>query len=456
LPAGLVIVVCLLIPALLAYTMAVGNPFVAMALLCGMAAAILILARPFVGLVLFVTMVYVRPEDLYPPLQGMQLTLLIAVVTLVGAWIELHLKRDRIVRSPLNGLLIGFLAMAVISTVSGGSPTEAASDVGKLVILALLIHNLVRTPDRYRIFTTVVVALTTYVATRGIYLFMTDSTFCQEGDVRRAQGQGVFGNPNDLAAVIVPGFAFALVAIKQSPGWKRALFLLTLIPMTWIMLLTNSRGGLLGLMVVLIATFVFGDKNKVRALVLTGVACVLVLTLASGRMKNFDNKEASANSRFSFWANAVTVLGTHPATGVGYNRFDHYNGGMAAHNTLVTCFVELGVVGYYFWIGCLYYCFRRRTVGESSQPPDEAAAASLFGARVALIGYLVSAFFGNYTYSPISYVILSLPIVQQMVFRGNGVLFPLNPKERFRDFVVITAVSLGSIVFIRFFAQALM
>src|SRR5207248_5381572 len=124
-------------------------------------------------------------------------------------------------------------------------------------------------------------------------------------------------------------------------------------------------GGLLGLMVIIIGSLLALSKNRVKAALIAGLVCLAVLTFSGGRIKNYDNKEASANARFEIWDEGLVMFASRPLTGIGYNQFPNRSqSGFNAHNTLVVCFVELGLLGYFFWIGCFYYCFRRRARGD--------------------------------------------------------------------------------------------
>ena len=63
------------------------------------------------------------------------------------------------------------------------------------------------------------------------------------------------------------------------------------------------------------------------------------------------------------WGLGIQMLKQNPLFGFGYQRWPDFSGGMAAHNSLVNCFGELGLVGYACWFTlCLI-------VVKSAAPP---------------------------------------------------------------------------------------
>jgi hypothetical protein len=58
--------------------------------------------------------------------------------------------------------------------------------------------------------------------------------------------------------------------------------------------------------------------------------------------------------RISLWGEALDVFRTHPIVGVGMNRFGEYSdNGLTAHNSYVLCLAEIGIIGYFCWMGTI-------------------------------------------------------------------------------------------------------
>lgn len=460
-PVALIVGAAVLIPVLLAYGLAVYNELQVVGVVLALLGLTVILARPFVGLIFFVALLYIRPEESIKALAGMHFTLVIALVTLLGMWVQLFLNREQAVSTPLNGLIIAFGVLATLSSVTGGDITTAATDFARLIVLVLLVLNLVRTPDRYKALVTAMLVFTGYLAAYSVYLFQTGAIVMDEG-VMRSKGTGIFSDPNDLAATFAAGLALCLSRVIQTRSGARVCYVLIAVLLVYAIILTYSRGGLLAFLAVLGGFCFIFVRRKSVAIMMAVAAALLVLVLSPGRMTNFDSQEASANSRFVFWDNGVRQLMAHPLTGVGYNNFPDVNGGFVAHNSFVQCFAELGFPAYFCWMGCIYFCFRRRSPAADGEATSGGGGASqegisrdLLGARLALIGYLTACFWITRTYSPVMYLLFTLPFCQQVAESGLSSPFPRTPQERLRDWGRIALLSLGSILFIFLLSQRL-
>ena len=472
LPLPLILACATVIPAALAYALATTNETRVLAVIFAALGALVIIARPFWGLLFFVALLYTRPEEMIPALQGMRLPLLISVVTLVSLVFQKLLAREPLTRSPLNAMMTGFGLSVILSAASQGNFSVAILDISRLVILVLLISNLVTSPQRYRALVTALLLFTGYLAAYSIYLFHSGATTHREG-IEQAKATGIFSDPNDLAATFVAGLALVLTRVRRAPTLlPRLLYGLVAVVILVAIILANSRGGMLALLA-LLGGFVFvNTRRKALATIIAVVLGLGVVTFGAGRMTNFDSKEASANSRFWFWANGVQQLQHKPLLGVGYNGFPDVNHGMTAHNSFVLCFAETGLVGYFFWMGCIYYCYRwrgpRPSGGTAPTDTDVATRDATFeaqGAQFALMAYLVAAFWISRTYTPVLYLLFSLPIVQRIAFapalaaaaKPKPVTpVPSDPKGNIAaDWLHIALLCLGSILFIYLLAMRL-
>jgi O-antigen ligase len=451
------------IPLLVA-SMASGNTdnraVAAIAVVAGIGAAI---AEPFIGLLLFIGLLYVRPEEVVNDLEGMRLALMVSLITF-GALIFHNLIRRRpFVRSPLNGMILGFGAMAVLSAVGPGTAHDAFQDISRLVILVFVVINLVRTPARYRAVVITLLTFTCYLAIYSIYLFYAGMVIHQEGVVR-SLATGIFADPNDLAATIVAGLALTLIRFRSSHGLiARIVYLAMAAVMVWAIMLTNSRGGMLALIAVLGGFSLHYTRRKTLGMVIGVVAAAVLLAFGPSRMSSFQDEE-SANNRFWAWDNGFDMVRSHPLLGVGYGGFPDLNGGMTAHNSFVLCYAELGLPGYFFWMGGIYLAYRRsrweRGEGQADADGQEgqkgeavggAARAELLtdlqGARLALSGFLVACFWLSRTYVPVLYLLIALPVVAPLA--AGATSERRTPQEVNRDTAIIAALCLFSILIIR-------
>jgi len=114
--------------------------------------------------------------------------------------------------------------------------------------------------------------------------------------------------------------------------------------------------------------------------------------------QTFENDYAAV-SRFDIWRASVDILSDHPL-GVGLGNFTHVIGqydiryaNRSPHNTLILCFVELGIVGGLLFLVLLAESFRLifRCYRISSQSKEDVKSKLLvYGMLVSLVSYFVS------------------------------------------------------------------
>ena len=181
---------------------------------------------------------------------------------------------------------------------------------------------------------------------------------------------GGIGDPNDLAALLIPALAFALfMAVTRKRMTARWLLLAAAFVCALALFRTESRGGIVGLGVMLAASLALAGPVRSRAVALafsiTGVALVYFTLLAPasalGRLTSFT--AGGGSGRTDIWAVALEITGNHPIAGVGAGNFQVVEPGYAfanlnlpradlivntpevVHNMYLHVLVELGVIG---------------------------------------------------------------------------------------------------------------
>jgi len=439
----------LAVPLVLAYSFGTTSEYQVVAVVLGLLGAMLVLSQPFWGMIFFVGLLYCRPEETWPMLAGMRFTLMVAILALCGFYFRAALNREPLTRTPSVWMLVGFITWVAISIGGRGTASDAMEEVGKLVMIVFLAVNLVRSQKEYRLYSTSIIVFTLYLAIRVWHIYATGGALKQldpDGEIIRGTATGLFSDPNDLAATFIAGLALTFVRIRVYGGWRRWVYAGVAGVLLYAIHLTQSRGGMLAFLVVVAGLMLLQFGKNAKAIVAAGIAGFLLLNLVGGRMTNFESTEESANQRFWYWDNAIVQLMENPINGCGYRMFTDLNGGMTAHNTFALCFAELGLPGYFFWMGFIYFCFNSRRAkalqsseGESGgeggsggegKPakldPDE---AEIFGAKLAGAAYLMACFWISRTYVPVTYIILSVPLVAQLVaLRAEAAGAALQPS----------------------------
>src|SRR5205814_1747355 len=138
---------CVALPAILTYGFATSAEQQVIAILSALIAVVVLLVQPFWGLMFFLTLMFTRPEDLFPAIRGMRLILWLALLTMAGAWFQLFVNRQRLSRHPMLIMMVGFTAMGVLGGALTGNLEKGITDFGRLFIFVALAMNLVRNPD---------------------------------------------------------------------------------------------------------------------------------------------------------------------------------------------------------------------------------------------------------------------------------------------------------------------
>ncbi|MBV8306376.1 MAG: O-antigen ligase family protein, partial [Gammaproteobacteria bacterium] len=240
---------------------------------------------------------------------------------------------------------------------------------------------------------------------------------------------GIYSNPNDLAAItlLVLGLALSIATVKtQNRRVRQAA--IAFVPMTvLIILLTQSRGTFLGLLVGFGPTILSRVRKRPTVagpvLVVVVLAAVLVPATAWHRFEDITkvtssetigeaDKYGSAQQRFEILKNAWHIVEDHPLLGVGIGCYNEANaiyspslGKRDAHNTYVLLAAEMGFPGLLLWLGLVWSVLaevrRRWRVLEA-----DVGVIQILWLQRAIVGCLVAAFFASYFAITLLYLLL--------------------------------------------------
>jgi hypothetical protein len=273
----------------------------------------------------------------------------------------------------------------------------------------------------------------------------------------RVRSMGFLTDPNDFGQAVVMALPLLLGGFVVAKKMRSIILIgIPAAAMVYAIYLTHSRGALLGFA----ALFFFGIKKRFGGIKTALILVALVFAssaaaqLAGGR--EFSADEESAGGRIDAWSEGLRMLFTHPVWGVGYGNFTdfHY---YTAHNAFVLCFSELGLVGYFFWMGILVIAFKglNQMMLVSVESSDQYRWASVL--RTSMLGFLVCAFFLSRTYVPNLYILLALCVCADMrafnpdeprVLRGvkwarTAALFSIG--SIFAIFIIVILKNMGAL-----------
>jgi hypothetical protein len=225
----------------------------------------------------------------------------------------------------------------------------------------------------------------------------------------RIHSWGFLSDPNDFSQAIVMTLPMLMGAwLRREPLRNLVRIWAPCALLVYASYLTHSRGATLGLGVVIL----FGlmrRLGRIRAGILLGLFAVAIVVAGFTGGRSFSSGEASAGGRIAAWSEGLTMLGSHPLFGVGYGDFtEHFN--YTAHNSFVLCFAELGLLGYFLWVGLIVLVYREMGQAATLAPIDSPERRWAILLRLSMLGFLTCALFLSRTYQPTLYILLGLCI----------------------------------------------
>jgi hypothetical protein len=430
----------------------------------------------FLLLLVYLVLTYIRLPELEPDLARWRIMLWLGTMGLAVSVVPALLRRQ-VLRTPQLYWMLGFLASLALSrAVQGwlGGAWRAIADFGSVAAAFFLILFNVTTLKRLRVLVGVLVLLSLAIAAQGILAYhaghMADRLILSrplepagafEADdpaagrplLSRIRAMGVLADPNDLAQALIAVLPFLALAWRSG----RPLYSLLVVGLPaglllYAIYLTRSRGAVVGLGVTVLLA-VGHRAGLLKAAPLAAVAIVALVTAGITGGRPLSLLEASAAGRWEAWSAGLAMLKQNPLFGVGFHAFTDYHE-RASHNSFVNCFAELGLVGYFFWLGLLYITLRELFTlvrqgrdGEGASAFHRWAVATL----VAIAAYLACGWFLSRTYTITLYLLVALAAVVLQRAREHGVFAP--PLAWPRMLASVAALQAASVAVVYLWAR---
>lgn len=362
-------------------------------------------------------------------------------VSIALALIAIPFQRERF-RCP--SLLISFVLLLAWCVV-GWSQTIFPVTVGnelisfaKVGLVLLVAGNALTSPGRLRFFIIFWLACYALYPVRGALANYFIYGYTAWG---RALWNFIYANANDLAVLTLLQLALcAGVLANERQKWIRLAALAGVPILTLLIVLTQSRGGILGLVTFGLLA-VLGHRRRLRAIGLAAVLVVGIIMVAppgvwerlGGMTKLTDtsqlakaDREGSAIERFQIWQTALQIIGDHQLFGVGWGAYALANdmyaprtgehirrlGARDTHSTYLNVIAEAGVPGF-----CLFMILIAAPLISAERTRRRCArvfphaAQQLYLMEAGMAGYLVTALFGSFAHVTFFYLYLTLVFV---------------------------------------------
>lgn len=291
------------------------------------------------------------------------------------------------------------------------------TEFAKLIVIMLLAYKLVDTPKAFN------AVVWGYIIGAFYIGYLATITGRNSGD--RVEGIGMIDSPdaNGVAAALVPAAVLLMYFAWQGGKYSRLFAVLMGAVIANGIVLINSRGSFLGVVVSLAIFLMFmifsryqkpGQKGAAVLMIVLGLSGALYVTDEAfwNRMSTLQQTEedsrASGASRMVFWWRTFDMLEQRPwGLGVyGYNRLapvfmsDEERGGVlyrSVHSSWFQGLSEVGYQGFAIFLIMLWGLLRlsRRAKKYVIEQMNYAAYFKILALECALIGYLVAATFIN-------------------------------------------------------------
>jgi putative inorganic carbon (HCO3(-)) transporter len=412
------------------------------------------------GLAAFTVLIFL---ERIPSISGSGLTVTKAAGGVLGlAWLLALLKRNSDL--PLLTRRHGVLAYAVLvllcwtlASMLWAADADTARTTGVRfalgVLLIFVVFSAVREPRhlRWSVYAFVAGAvLSAFVGLAGI-------TQADRADIY-ASGRlsGGISDPNELAAILLPALALVLfMLVIENRVLVRLLLVGAAVVCALALFRTESRGGLVGLAVMLAAGISLAGPVRARATIValatSGFALAYFALIAPpqalARVTSFG--AGGGTGRPDLWAVALDITRAHPLLGVGAGNFRVVEPSYAfrnrnlprfdlivdtpkvVHNMYLNILVELGLIGFILFAVLIVGAFiaAGRALRVFARVGDSEAEILARGLMVGTIGMLAAFFFLSAQYEKQLPLLLGLLVALSSLARPPRDVRRATPRD---------------------------
>lgn len=394
----------------------------------------------FALLFVFSIILYFRPYELIPALSGFKtMAFYVGIVTLAVYFVTQLAVEGNLTARPREVNMVLLLGVAgLLSIPMAIDPSEAWTTFSEFLIKTILIFivlvNVLRTEKRIKLLIYLALAVSIYLCYHVIndYRSGVFKLGMAETSTQRVEGaiKGLFDNSNDLALHLVTMIPLAFVlGLENKNPLRKLVFWGTTLLMISAVIITFSRGGFIGLIVMaFVLVRKIGRRNKsmaMAALVLGVVFFLAVMPGAyAGRLATiFDSASditGSSSQRTVVLKRSILVALRYPLFGVGLGCFHHKSEQeLGTHNAYTQVAAEMGIAAMVFYIIFMVHPLRKLRMIEREMFERNDTSRFYYlaiGLQASLIGYMVSSFFAAVAYQWYIYYLVAYAIALRRIY----------------------------------------
>lgn len=405
--------------------------------------------RPWIGILLWCWIGYMNPHRLtFGFAYDFQFAQLVGATTLVG--FIFGGGRKPFIWNRETGLIVLLWVWFTFTTVFAMYPDDAWikwQEVTKILLMAMLTVWLFQDRQKLRILVMVIaLSLGFYGLKGGLFVLATGGHWMVLGPP-----ESFFATNTELALVLNMSLPMSLYLAREEPRrWLRMVLWATFGLSALAVPFTYSRGGFVGLLIVLAVLFL---KARHRLVMIPVAVAVIVAFVALAPEHWFDRIETletyqedeSANLRFMSWRVSYEIAADRPLGGGGFNVFRHRETydiympeyprtfGHDAHSIYFNFLGEHGWIGLGLFLLLVLSCFHSlrqlRRLGKTNEDFRWVANYAHM-IQASLIAYLVTGAFLSVAYFDLSYQLYIMVgllkglVSQQMATAAEGAAAP--------------------------------
>ncbi|KZY45239.1 hypothetical protein A3732_10740, partial [Oleiphilus sp. HI0050] len=343
--------------------------------------------------------------------------------------------------APQNVFLVLMIPVILISGIAngwiGGAIGSVTTFITSIFLPFLLIQNTITTLQKQRVAMLFLIGCALVMVHDGSVQKSSETGLGWSGaglsEKTRITYLGIFSDPNDLGMFFVMILPMAMYFLFRAKAYLKPAFCIVVAFILHGIYMTNSRGALLGTMSQLVVWFYL--KYGLKKSLSLGAFVLPLAIFVMGKFRKIDSEEASAEGRLDAWYEGFHMLMSNPVLGVGMGQFTEYHH-LTAHNSFVLVFSELGLLGYFLWmgfmVGCVYLLLvlwypkmEKSFVNHIDLQESEIARTLTYS----MIGFMVTSFFLSRAYTPLLYIFCGMLVaVYYRATKGRRG----DPELRFR------------------------
>lgn len=384
--------------------------------------------------VLFIVFSYFRFQEAFPLLMPLKIPKILALITLFLIFIDIFIKETLKIEINKENKII-FLIFAympfniLFSTMPFISLSYFLSVYFKILLMALMLSFIIKNKQDFKIINYAIIISGIIISTIAIYNKFNGIGLVEGTRVTISRNLGsILGDPNDLSLIILFPFAFIIsfMSIKTNNLTKIKNIILGLITIMAI-LATQSRGGILAIIAVIVLALNENIKNKSLFFIIISMFSILIFLFSGIGERSVLNEasdnvlDASAQSRLDSWATAFYMGIKNPFFGIGLDTFinnyfyytDAWDGKYhETHSTWLKAFSEGGFIFFTLFIILFIQTFKRilRTKKLLKETEDLFLIRCSYSLYYAIVAFAVSSTFLTQTYTWPIYIIWALSI----------------------------------------------